>query len=78
MTNVWNVTEQEYKTALARSRDSDTFPDDSADYWQLCRFYRGQEFYRDAAARALNLIRTKDETARYRLRDWMLVETDHD
>lgn len=57
MTNAWNVTEQEYKTALERSRDGDTPAADSADYWQLVRFYRGQIFLRDNAARALRLIR---------------------
>jgi hypothetical protein len=61
MSNAWNVTEQEYKIALERSRDPHTSADDSADYWQLCRFYRGQIFYRDHAARAVRRIRDREE-----------------
>jgi hypothetical protein len=57
MTNSWNVTENEYHTALERSRDSETLPDESAAYWQLCRYYHGQIFHRDEAAQALRLIR---------------------
>ena len=57
MSNEWNVTEDEYLEALERSRDGATSWQDSADYWQLCRFYRGQVFFRDEVARALRLIR---------------------
>jgi hypothetical protein len=57
MTNAWNITEAEYKRALELSRDEKTPRDDSAAYWQLCRFYRGQIFHRDEAARAARMIR---------------------
>jgi hypothetical protein len=57
MTNAWGITESEYRIALERSRASDTSSDNAADYWQLCRFYRGQVFERDAAARAVRMIR---------------------
>jgi hypothetical protein len=57
-TNAWGITEDEYKKALELSRDSKTSPDDSRDLWQLCRFYRGQVFNRDQAARAAHLVRT--------------------
>jgi hypothetical protein len=57
MTNAWNITETEYQIALDRSRDGNTPRDDSAAYWQLIRFYRGQTFYRDEAAKAVRLIR---------------------
>lgn len=57
MTNAWGITEAEYKLALERSRDGNTSPQDSSDYWQLCRFYRGQVFYRDQAARGARLVR---------------------
>ncbi len=57
MNNVWNVTESEYRRALELSRDGKTPDQDSADFWQLCRFYRGQIFHRDQAAHALNLLR---------------------
>lgn len=61
MTNAWNVTEDEYKTAQARSRDLNTSSEHSEAYWQLCRFYRGQIFYRDQAAIAVRLIRGQEE-----------------
>jgi hypothetical protein len=57
MSNAWGITEKEYQKALELSRDSNTFRDDSADCWQLCRFYRGQVFNRDQAARAAHLVR---------------------
>jgi len=57
MSNAWNVTEDEYRTALERSRSENTLPTDSAAYWQLCRYYRGQIFHRDEAAFAVRLIR---------------------
>lgn len=57
MPNAWNVTDAEYGKALELARDTNTSPQDSADYWQLCRYYRGQIFHRDEAARALQLIR---------------------
>jgi len=57
MNNAWNVTEAEYRIALEHVRDANTPDDDSAAYWQLCRYYRGQIFHRDDAARALQLIR---------------------
>lgn len=57
MSNAWNVTETEYRKALELSRDGSVPPDDSAAYWQLVRFYRGQIFYRDEAAKAVQLIR---------------------
>lgn len=57
MSNVWNVTATEYKTALQLSRETSTSPEDSGAYWQLCRFYRGQIFHRDEAARAVRLLR---------------------
>lgn len=57
MSNAWNVTEAEYQEALKRSRDPLTPRDDSAAYWQLCRYYRGQVFHRDDAMRAGRLIR---------------------
>ena len=54
------VTPLEYQTALELSRDATTPPQDSVDFWQLCRRYRGQIFDALAAARALNLLR-KDQ-----------------
>ncbi len=57
MSNAWNVTEAEYRRALELSRDASTPEQDSADYWQLCRFYRGLVFHRDQAARAARLLR---------------------
>ncbi len=56
MTNAWNVTEREYKTALKMARNYIPVQD-SNDLWQLCQFYRGQIFYRDDAERGLNLVR---------------------
>ena len=53
--NVWQMTEVEYGLALERARAD---RDDKADYWQLVRFYRGEIFHRDQAARALLFIRT--------------------
>lgn len=53
----WNVTETEYRRALELSRHPDTSPEDSAAYWQLCRYYRGQIFGGDDAARALRMLR---------------------
>ena len=55
--NSWNVTEAEYKRALELSRDGGTPSDDSAAYWQLCRYYRGQMFLAPDAERALKMIR---------------------
>jgi hypothetical protein len=57
MPNAWNVTEEEFKEARKREQDQSTSEKDKADYWQLMRFFRGQLFYRDAVARAVNLIR---------------------
>jgi len=75
MTNAWNVTEDEYKIAIERSRDDKTSAEDSAAYWQLCRFYRGQIFLRDQAAHALHLIRSSAVQPPYqtRVNDWMLA-----
>jgi hypothetical protein len=53
----WNVTEQEYEEALTRSRDGRTTPEASAEYWQLCRYYRGLIFRREDAERALGRLR---------------------
>jgi hypothetical protein len=47
----------EYCEARKRAEDANTSPDDAEDYWQLCRFYRGQIFHREKATRALRLIR---------------------
>jgi len=60
MTDVWNVTEAEYREALELSRDGNISPEHSAAYWQLCRYYRGQIFHRDEAALAVRLIRHRE------------------
>lgn len=61
MSNVWGVTEAEYKEALTRSRDGRTTAEASSEYWQLCRFYRGQVFHRDQAERAIWRLRGEDD-----------------
>jgi hypothetical protein len=57
MSTAWNITEAEYRRALELSRDGNTPPEDSAAYWQLCRFYRNEIFLREEVARAVQLIR---------------------
>lgn len=61
MPNVWNVTEKEYRMALKLTRDASTSLRDNEAYWQLCRYYRGQIFHRDDAARGVLLIRQQGE-----------------
>ena len=61
-TNAWGVTHQEYKTALNRAYNDGAIPrHDNEAYWQLVRFYRGEIFNRDLAARAVRLIRGTEE-----------------
>jgi len=58
MSNAWNVSEQEYETALRRSHNDGAIPrHDNEAYWQLVRYYRGEIFDRDLAARAVQLLR---------------------
>lgn len=57
MGNVWNITEDEYREARKRSRDPQRSDAEREDAYQLCRFYRGEIFNRDPAARAAQSIR---------------------
>lgn len=51
------ISELEYQTARELSEDAGTSPADSADLWQVCRWYRGQIFDREQAERALHKLR---------------------
>jgi hypothetical protein len=55
--NAWNLTEAEYEEARVRENNKHYSADDRSDYFQLCRFYRGQIFHLDQAARALKHLR---------------------
>ena len=57
MSNVWNVTELEFRQARKRSDDNTFTEEERKDYWQLVRFYRNEIFIRDAAARAVQRLR---------------------
>jgi hypothetical protein len=59
MTNAWNMTKEEYRIAVNMSACAGT--DEAEAAWQLCRFYRGEIFYRDMAAAALRTIRAISE-----------------
>lgn len=47
----WNVTEDEYRAALADQ--------DNADAWQVVRYVRGKPFYADDARRWLKAYRER-------------------
>lgn len=52
--NAWGMTEEEYQVAL---KHQPTTSQENWDFRQLRRFYIGKTFGRDAAARALLIIR---------------------
>ena len=51
------ITQMEFNVARERERDPHHSDNDRADYFQLCRLYRGQIFIREAAERAIQRIR---------------------
>lgn len=53
-TNAWGMTEAEYQVALAHQPKTSQ---ENWDFRQLRRFYTGRTFGRDAAARALLIVR---------------------
>lgn len=55
--NAWNVTEDELLEARRRSRSQDVNDKDQEAYFQLVSYGEGRVFYRDEAARGLQLIR---------------------
>lgn len=51
------ITQPEYRRALELSNNEATPVEEASAYWQLCRAYRDQIFYRDEVERALQLLR---------------------
>lgn len=50
------VTKQEYERALELSRSA-PIDSEAAEYWQVCRYYRGQVSNHSDVAKALTRIR---------------------
>lgn len=57
MSNVWNITEHEYKLALRLTQDKRASERVRDACHQLCRFYRGQVFMRNEAELGGLLVR---------------------
>ncbi len=51
-------TQQEYCRAIALSRDPASRDESMDDYYQVCRWYRGLLFRREAAERGLKKLRS--------------------